>query len=203
MKQTIKFIAVLVTGLFTFFVTSCGNDDMGDSKGTTSNGVITVEYEGAKTFTYYAYFAQWLPGHSALNWTQINNFKNGATFEVSLSEEKPSEVETFMGEPFLVNSPVIRWELRAADEIVVGAELTMVGSHWPEPEYDNTGYSCHDFSGKVSVKSIQDDKITLLFKDFRFKRIKRFIVGRSEFQDLTVNGEITFMLDKETYQYMQ
>ena len=68
----------------------------------------------------------------------------------------------------------------------------MSGSHWPEPSYDNAGWFCHNFDGKVVVKSIKNNSITLSFKDFKFQRILKFSVGNSTMQNLIVNGDITY-----------
>lgn len=119
--------------MMAFPLASCGGDDDDKSNEIASNGVISVEYVGAKTFTKYAYDAKWHAGHQEVHGSVLDHPKNGATFSAYLSEEKAS-----------------------------------------------------------SDIGVDNSQVTLQFKNFRFKRMTKFVVGRSEYQDLIVNGDITF-----------
>lgn len=182
----------LLCGLVLSFA-SCSSDYDEGQGGAASNGFVKVEYEGAKTFSYYAYNATWHSGHQEVHGSVLDHLKNGATFVVDLSKTKPSDVVVLFDEAYLEDG--IRWQLETSDEIAQGAEITMSGSHWPEPAFDNAGWFCHDFDGKVVVKSIKNNSITLSFKDFKFQRISKFSVGNSTKQNLIVNGDITYNLE--------
>lgn len=171
--------------MMAFPLASCGGDDDDKSNEIASNGVISVEYVGAKTFTKYAYDAKWHAGHQEVHGSVLDHPKNGATFSAYLSEEKAS---SDIGVDYLSS---VRWQFETTDEITSGAELTMINIHWPETS-QSSSYFCDEFSGKVVVKSVNNSQVTLQFKNFRFKRMTKFVVGRSEYQDLIVNGDITF-----------
>lgn len=196
-----RFFSLLLVGVLILPMASCGDDD--DDKGPISNGMVTIEYVGASTFTKYAYKASFHSGHQEVHGSVLDYLKNGATFSVDLSEIKPSEVEYVLGEPYIDPYSSIRWQLETADAITVGAELTMTGSHWPEPDFDNAGWLNKKFDGKVIVKSVSGNQVTLQFKDFKFKRIMKFVVGNSIMQDLIANGEITYNLDKTIEEQMK
>ena len=190
MKELKNYVSLILFAVLAISFASCSSDDDEGQGGADSNGFVKVEYEGAKTFSYYAYNATWHSGHQEVHGSVLDHLKNGATFVVDLSETKPSDVVVFGGAPFLEDG--IRWQLETSDEIAQGAEITMSGSHWPEPMSDNAGWFCHDFDGKVVVKSIKNNSITLSFKDFKFQRILKFSVGNSTMQNLIVNGDITY-----------
>lgn len=185
MKQLKYLLSLFLVGVLAFSFASCGGDDDEGQGGADSNGFVKVEYEGAKTFSYYAYNATWHSGHQEVHGSVLDHLKNGATFVVNLSKTKPSDVEAYLKDAII-------WQLETSDEIAQGAEITMSGSHWPEPMSDNAGWFCHDFDGKVVVKSIKNNSITLSFKDFKFQRILKFSVGNSTMQNLIVNGDITY-----------
>ncbi|MDD6889978.1 MAG: hypothetical protein PUD39_06950 [Bacteroidales bacterium] len=194
MKELKNYVSLILFAVLAISFASCSSDDDEGQGGADSNGFVEVEYEGAKTFSYYAYNATWYSGHQEVHGSVLDNLKNGATFIVDLSETKPSDVEVLYDEAYLEDR--IEWQLETSDEIVQGAEITMSGSHWPEPEYDNAGWFCHDFDGKVVVKSIKNNSITLSFKDFKFQRISKFSVGNSTMQNLIVNGDITYNFEE-------
>ncbi len=170
-------IIVIVTSLS--FV-SCSDDDDDFSSDKKSKGKVVVEYVGATNplRTYYAKDAVFNSGHQELNGTVLDYLRDGATFHAMLHKDG--------------DDSFIEWQFETSDEISVGKELEISSNHWGEPQYDNAGYFCLSCEGVVFVKSIKDNKVTLQFRDFTFERIKRFSVGNSSYQDLIVNGEMTF-----------
>jgi hypothetical protein len=175
-----------------------GTDDDDDDVSNITNdnmiGKVTVEFERATTRTLYAYKSKWSPGHSEVHGTVLDYLKNGATFIACLSKDSPSEV-TKIGNDYIY-SLYVTWQFDTSDEVKQGAEITIYKSNWDDNSFDNAGYFSHDCTGIVLVKSIKDNRITLQFENFKFDRISNFKVGSSTFQDLTVNGEITFELEK-------
>lgn len=173
--------------------TSCGDDDDGFwLKGAKVNGQITAEEEG-ETTTYYAYDeANWHTGYSKdlCHWSP-----NGATFLAYLSEEVPSEVTKF--DDCLIYDKDIYWQFYTTGEVKQGTEIQTAGIFW-HALFHPSNYCCDDdyhIKGKVIVKSIKNDRITLQFKNFRFRRETEFRMGNSSYQDVTVNGEITYTLE--------
>lgn len=189
-----KFVSYLLATLFavtSFALVSCSddNDDLG-SNGNVANGQVSVEFKGATTLSLFAYDATWQAGHQEVNGTILDYLKNGATFKVGLSEDTPSEVVK-VGDDYFYDA-IATWQFDTDKEIKEGIELEIKSSHWGDGSFDNAGYFCYDCSGTVIVKSVRDNKIVLLFKNFKFDRITSFVVGDSSYQDLIVNGEITF-----------
>ena len=92
MKQLKYLLSLFLVGVLTLSFASCGGDDDEGQGGADSNGFVKVEYEGAKTFSYYAYNATWHSGHQEVHGSVLDHLKNGATFVVNLSKTKPSVV---------------------------------------------------------------------------------------------------------------
>lgn len=79
------------------------------------------------------------------------------------------------------------WQFQTKGEIHEGDEIYLTAIFWDDH------LICKDQDGgKVYVKSIEDDTITLNFQDLKFQRCRTWKVGSSEFEQLTVNGEISF-----------
>lgn len=183
---------VILMAMFALLFAAC-SDDEGDepnSNSDISNGFVKVEYTGASTYSLYAYDAHWNAGHQEVNGTVLDYLKSGATFIVDLSENSPSEVEKVFDDYFYEITAT--WQFATSDEVKEGAEIDIDSSHWNDGSFDNSGYFCHDCSGTVIVKSVKNNQVTLQFKDFKFDRITSFSVGNSSYQDLIVNGDITF-----------
>lgn len=187
-------MAMLVTISF-FSLAACGGDDDDDDgfgqKGVKVNGHITAEEEG-ETTTYYAYDeANWRSGYSkdGCHWSP-----NGVTFSTYLSEVVHSNVTKF--DDWIIYDKDIYWLFYSGNEVKQGKEIETAGVLWFNPRHPSN-YSCDDYyiKGKVIVKSINNNRITLQFKNFSFRRETEFRVGNSSYQYVTVNGEITYTLE--------
>ena len=188
-KRILKSLAFAMMSIISLAFVSCGDDENEPQKNNDILvGKVTVKYEGAITETLYAYDATWREGHQEVHGTVLDNLENGATFVVTLSEDAPSEVLVLDGG--VLCDMTAQWQFETPDEVKQGLELEIDKSQWGY-SYDFS-YWCKEFSGSVRVKSKKGKKITLTFNNFKINRLTVFRPGDSSFQDLTINGEITF-----------
>ena len=189
-------LIVLLMVFVPFALTSCGDDEPSANNNHDNNsscGKVKVHYEGAINESLYAYNATCSAGHQEVHGTVLDNLANGATFKVDLSEDSPADVISIDG--YIYCDATATWQFDTDDDIRQGATITIQSSHWGDNSFDNAGYFSENCRGAVRVKSVKNNKITLEFKDFKFDRISEFRVGNSTFQDLTINGEITFDIE--------
>lgn len=169
---------VILIAIPALSLTACSDDD--DEYGNSNlNGKITFEEDGEKT-TLYAYNdAQWFSGHYECLEGESIYLSKGATFSATLSKG---------------NQHSYHFQFDAVNTIKQGAEVDVASVNcYPKGKYSS--YFCEYYSGSVYVKSIKNNRITLQFKNFKFKRIKEFRVGDSSFTEVIINGEITFVND--------
>lgn len=168
---------ILLTAVCGLAFTSCSSYDE-DEFLVKSKSQIKVKYEGASTLTYYSLESTWSDGYSIYDGYGFLK-RDGATFHGLLYESSES--------PFF---PTVEWTI-ASGGIKEGSNLEIYECYWDEVgwPYENDG---RDIRGKIYVKSIKNDVITLQFKDFVCKRTEVWRVGNSTLQKLTINGEIKF-----------
>lgn len=188
MKKLYSPIMLLAMMVAALSLTACGDDDDGYN---SLNGRVTLDEDGEKT-TLYAYDdAEWVSGHLDCYEGDGRYLSRGATFSVTLSKSEPSDVERGSYN-HLVYKHSYEFGLQAVNTLKPGKEVD-VGkiNFFPINEYHP--FSTETYSGSVYVESIQENRITLKIKNFKFKRIKEFHVGNSSFATVTIDGKITFV----------
>ena len=203
LSSTFMMFAMTVAALC---FTACGGDDDDADSGipSTSNadgitdGKVTVKFADSQTTTYYAVQSDWIRLHQQVTGSSKYDSANGYTFSTSLSSDLDVEAMTKKKkdygenwEIFLMNYTWLSWQFQAKDPVSTGAEISIDGIFW-----NDDAINTEQEGGKITVKSVSGDKITLSFDNLQFKRCKVWRVGNSEFEMLTVNGEITFKQDK-------
>lgn len=171
---SIMFMAlVAMAGVTTF--TACGgsDDDEIDGGGSSYNeGQVTIQFEDVSTETYkvlgptFNVFSQKVIG------SNLYAYPKGATFSTSFTKNGNS---------------VSSWiQFQTKESVEEGAKLPITAIFWSSDprSFDANG-------GDVIAKSVSDDKITLSFKNFKFYRYIK--VDSNKKQELTMNGEITFI----------
>ena len=167
--------------------TSCSSYDEDEFLAFKSKSQIKVKYEGASTITYYSAGSTWSDGYYISYWDYDEEEchvlkQDGATFYALLYESSEGSL-----------IPTVEWNIHASGEIKEGSNLEVYECYW-EDDVPLSGWTTEEeyIRGKIYVKSIKNDFITLQFKDFVCNRIKVWRPGDSSFQKLTVNGEIKF-----------
>lgn len=174
MNKYVKFMAFAMMAVFNIAFVSCGDDD-DDPDVDIKNGKISVAYAGAVTENYsvdqatFIYLYQRVEGT-----TKIDSF-DGVTFSVTFSDD--DDFYTY-------------WQFQTQDEIKKGKNLSIDGVFFGN---DLARYT-DDTEGEAIVKAVSSNKITLLFKNFKFERYISF--SSNKLQVITINGEITFTLDE-------
>ena len=189
MKKKFLLSSMFCLVAFTLLLVSCGSDDDGSSGDYKNNmGQVSVLYGTAATYTYNANNNCYRAGHQEVDGTVLNNLTYGATFIAYLYDASKEEGIT----------PDVTWQFETAQEVKAGSNLVVDKSHWGDGSFSNTGYWSKNskIKGKAYVKSVQDNVVTIEFKDFVCDRISKFSAGSSTFQNLTINGEMKFKLEK-------
>lgn len=204
MKKILSLMAMMVA--IALCLTACGSDDDDDNNtapkpgSTTDNitdGKVTVKFAESKTTTYYAMQSSWKWLHQQVTGTSKYDSDNGHTFSTSLSNNldveavaKKKKEYGDLWEFILLEYSWLTWQFQTKDPVNKGAEISIDGIFW-----NDAAINTEQEDGKITVKSVSGDKITLSFDNLQFKRCKVWRVGNSEFEMLTVNGEITFTQD--------
>ncbi len=206
MKKYYSVLAMLAMMVAALNITACGSDDddADNSIPSTSNadgitdGKVTVKFADSQTTTYYSAQSNWVQLHQQVTGGSKYDTDNGYTFSTSLSSDLDVEAvakkKNDYGknwEVFLMNYTWLYWQFQTKDPVSVGKEISIDGIFW-----NDAAINTKQEGGKIIVKSVSDDKITLSFDNLQFKHCKVWRVGNSEFEMLTVNGEITFKQDK-------
>ena len=168
---TVMMLAMMVAALS---FTACGgsDDDEIDGGGSSYNeGQVTIQFEDVSTETYkvlgptFNVFSQEVIGSNHYA------YPKGATFSTS----------------FTIDGNVSSWiQFQTKENVSEGAKLPITTIFWKSDprSFDANG-------GDVIAKSVSGDKITLSLKNFKFYRYVK--VDSNKKQELTMNGEITFI----------
>ena len=184
--------------------TACGGSDdavndggggNGSAYGQLLDGKISVLFESSsKTTTYYAANSEWVRLYQDVQGGSKYDSDNGYTFSAGLSSNVDVEAlqrrAKELGEYWelaYMEYTWLSWQFQTKGDIQEGMEVSISGIFW-----NDTAVNTNQEDGKVYVKSIKDGKIILAFQNLKFKRCKVWKVGNSEFEMLTVNGDITF-----------
>ncbi len=180
MKKYFNLLMVALFATMTLSFASCSDDDEPDYNDSDSNlcGKITAQYEGGSTIEYFVYEAIW----------------DGNDFNAVPSLSTPAEVKDNI---FGIFERTISWHIKLEDEqnLTPGKLLDIDYTSWNDKSGNNTGYSCKKCSGNVKVTSVNNNDITLQFENFKFNIVKIFNPGESTFQNVVVNGKITFHVE--------
>lgn len=179
-----------------FALTSCGDDDDegSGSNGGSLMGTVTMKFGNLEPSKHYAYCTHWSAGNQQVTGSVLDHLKSGATFVAYFSDTKLSADDVY-----LFQTRHEGWmQIATSDEVKVGSEISISYCMYsPYPgDFDSAGYSHHDCEGKVTVKSIKGDVITLKFDDFKFEYISKFSVGNSTFKEVVMNGDISFAVEE-------
>lgn len=185
---------VALVAALPFSLVSCGDDDEGGSGESGSlRGQVTMKDGTNAPSTYYAYYTHWNAGHQQVTGSVLNYLKSGATFVAYFSETKLSSFEAEM----ICGNHDGHIQIETPDEIKEGAEISIDKCMYESPyNTDSYGYFSEECTGKVTVKSIRGNVITLQFKDFKFDYISAWHVGNSTFRNIVMNGEISFPVEE-------
>lgn len=187
---------------------ACGSDDDDSNDNGTSSrpnnvdgitdGQVSVKFADSSTTTYYAIQSDWIRLNQQVTGGSKYDSVNGYTFSTSLSSDLDVEAvakkKNDYGEYWevlLMNYTWLSWQFQTKDPVSAGGEISIDGIFW-----NDAAINTKQEGGKIIVKSVSNDIIILSFDNLQFKRCKVWGVGNSEFEMLTVNGEITFKQDK-------
>lgn len=185
MRNKFQLLAFLMLTLSLPLFTSCGDDDDDDltdgiedygEELFKADGHLTVQYGDGDPEQYNAYDASFTRFSQEVIGTAHYDLTSGATFYICLGESFAQRVAWM--------------QFQTKEEIKQGEEMNVTGVFFN----DNT-YNTDETSGTAYVKSVSNDKITIVFTDFQFDRISVWRVGDSTFQTMTINGEVTFSLE--------
>jgi len=175
MKKHYSKLMMLAMMVAALSFTACGgsDDDEIDGGGSSYNeGQVTIQFEDVSTETYkvlgptFNVFSQEVIGSNHYA------YPKGATFSTSFTIDGNS---------------VSSWiQFQTKENVSEGAKLPITAIFWSSDprSFDANG-------GDVIAKSVNGDKITLSFKNFKFYRYIK--VDSNKKQELTMNGEITFI----------
>ena len=174
MNKYIKFMAFAMMAVFSLAFVSCGDDD-DEPDVDIKNGKVSVAYAGAVTENYSVAQATFSHLYQNVEGTTIIDSFNGATFNVTFSDDGGSYTY---------------WQFQTQDEVKKGANLSIDGVFFG----DDTARYTDNTEGDAIVKAVSSNKITLSFKNFKFERY--ISISSDKKQVITINGEITFTLDE-------
>lgn len=187
MKRLLRLVFFSFLALSLPLMTSCGDDDDVDdiiddieNQGEDMfkpDGQLTVQYGDGDPESFNAYDASFSLFSQEVIGTAHYDLSSGATFYMSLGKEFADRYAWM--------------QFQTKEDIEQGENMNVTGVFFN----DNT-YNTDETEGTAYVKSVSNDKITIVFKDFRFDRISVWRVGDSTFQTMTINGEVTFALEK-------
>lgn len=194
-----KYLYLVVVALFAalpFALTSCGDDDDegSGSNGGSLMGTVTMKFGKLEPTTHYAYCTEWHAGHQKVTGSVLDHLKSGATFIAYFSDTKLSADDIYLFQTRHEGE----MQIETPDEVKVGAEIEIDKcAYSPYPgDFDSAGYFHYDCEGKVTVKSIKGNVVTLKFDNFKFEYILKFHVGNSTFEEVVMNGEISFAVEE-------
>ena len=176
MKKYLSLFAFAMMAVFSLSLISCGGDDDDEfePKLSNKNGKVSVAYENAITEEYSVHDATFgLWSQEVIETTHIT-YDDGATFNVVFDDG---------------NYMYTYWQFQTRDKIEKGANLTINCVF-----FNNDPRTTDETEGDAIVTSVSKDKITLSFKNFSFKRY--IAIDSNKQQKITINGEITFTLEK-------
>lgn len=196
LKKYLYLVMVALFATLPFALTSCGDDDDegSGSNGGSLMGTVTMKFGNLEPSKHYAYCTHWSAGHQQVTGSVLDHLKSGATFVAYFSDTKLSADDIYL----LETRHDGMMQIETPDAVTVGAEISIDKCHYERytGDYDNAGYFCKECTGKVTVKSIKNDVVTLKFDNFTFEYISKFSVGNSTFKEVVMNGEISFAVEE-------
>ena len=171
MKKYYSVLVMLAMMVAALSFTACGGSDDDGGGSSYNEGQVTIQFEDVSTETYkvlgptFNVFSQEVIGSNHYA------YPKGATFSTS----------------FTIDGNVSSWiQFQTKENVSEGAKLPITTIFWKSDprSFDANG-------GDVVAKSVNGDMITLSFMNFKFYRYIK--VDSNKKQELTMNGEITFI----------